>query len=725
MGGAYGQAQVVLQYVSEDSRSQARVLATDSSGSSFTVLNVTEPWGQPQIRVIKTNVQGSVLGTIDFGGSESMPAGAVTDSQGNLLIVGTTYLSDFPSVALGISATSAQAAFIVKINAQLTQILFATRLGGAVGGPQGSGNRVPTTSGNAIAIDSADNVYVTGSTSAIDFPVTAGAAQTQPPSGDSFGFPSYSFVTELTSAGNKIVYSTYFGANGATCVGGSSCIGVFGQTSANAIAIDSAGDAVIAGNTDASSLPITLGTPGQQCNCTNQIQSGFVAKFSTGGSQLVWATFVNPTGVPFPLESNVSVTAIALEPNGNVVIGGTAPAGFPTTTGAIQTTYPAGETQGEGVVYAGFVAEYSSSGQQVVFSTYLGGGLLATGENPNGITALTVDAQGTIWVTGGSIPTALPLPSGTPLLGNTYVLDLSSSGTLLPDSFTAPSGAAGQGIASLPQGNVVALGISGSLLTVGSGPSVKTPPPGPALVGVASSAGFQVSGQVAPYELISLYGDGIGPSTPVNGQVTNGVLSNSLNGLQVLFDGTPAPLLYAGPNQINLIVPSVVAGRSTTAFQITGPGTISNIQGPELFVVPSQPQVFATAGSLLNPAIAFNQDGTVNSAVNPALTASIVTVWATGAGMPIIPEADGSIGSTTRPQSLALPVSILSNGFSNGGPSDSLEVLYAGDAPDLAVGVMQVNFRLPAEAQSGVGQLQLRLQVGDSASATFGVYVRQ
>jgi hypothetical protein len=490
LAGAVGQAQNALQYVSADPQAQARLLATDSSGNFFTVLNVTEPWGQPQIRVIKTNVQGSVLGTIDFGGSESIPSGAVTDSAGNLFIVGTTNLSDFPTVSLGNSATSAQAAFIVKINAQLTQIVFATRLGGAVGGPQGSGNRTPTTSGNAIAIDSAGNVYVTGSTSAIDFPVTAGAYQTQPPSGDAFGFPSYAFVTEVTPAGNTIVYSTYYGGSAAACTGGSSCIGVFGQTSANAIAIDSAGDAVIAGNTDASSLPTTSGTPGPICNCSNQVQSGFVAKFSTGGSQLVWATFVNLTGVPFPLQSNVSVTAIALEPSGNVVIGGTTPAGFPTTTGAIQTAYPAGGVpQGQGVVYAGFVAEYSSSGQQVVFSTYLGGGIEEDGAN--GVTALTVDTQGRIWVTGGSIPTALPLPNGTPLLGNTYVVELSSDGAQLLGSFTAPSGAVGQGIASLPQGSVVVLGNNGSLLTLSSGQM-------PALVGVVNSAGFQVSGQVAP-----------------------------------------------------------------------------------------------------------------------------------------------------------------------------------------------------------------------------------
>ena len=239
------------------------------------------------------------------------------------------------------------------------------------------------------------------------------------------------------------------------------------------------------------------------------------------------------------------------------------------------------------------------------------------------------------------------------------------------------------------------------------------------MVGVASSAGFQVSGQVAPYELISLYGDGIGPSTPVNGQVTNGVLGNSLNGLQVLFDGTPAPLLYAGPNQINLIVPSAVAGRSTTSFQIIGPiPAVPVIQGPELFVVASQPQVFAGPGLEANAAIALNQDGTVNSAANPAVLGSIVTVWATGAGMPRILEADGGIASTTSPQPSALPISVL---FAN----DSLEVLYAGDAPGLAVGVTQVNFRLPAPPQNGGSQLGFQLQVGGAESAGFGIYVRQ
>jgi hypothetical protein len=276
---------------------------------------------------------------------------------------------------------------------------------------------------------------------------------------------------------------------------------------------------------------------------------------------------------------------MALDSSGNVIVAGLASDGFPVTSGALQRTFPApAATRG----LAGFITKFDSTAQRLLFSTYFGG---ATPGSPFGLTSLILDSQGTIWVTGASPPDQLPAPTGTPLLGTNYLAALTPDGSTLANIFTAPDGAAGQAIA------------------------------------------LTNAARVAPYDLISLYGIALGPPTPVGARILNHTVATSLGGVQVLFGGIPAPLLYAGPTQINAIVPAEVFGSDTTALQIVTPsGTIS---GPTLSIRPSQPGVFPGAvdtSPLVVPAAALNQDGSVNSATNPAALGTIVTVWATGGG---------------------------------------------------------------------------------------------
>ncbi len=686
------QAQISLHYVNLPSQAQTRILATDSGGDSFVVFGVTEPSGRPQIRVIKSDPQGNQLASFDFGGQTTIVSGATTDAQGNLFVVGTTSTADFPPITPPPAAPPPSAAFVTKIDAQLKGIVFATRLGGSVRG------QFVSTTGTAAAVDSASNVYITGNTSAPDFPVTQGAFQTQPPTSSAFGAATFAFLTKLDPTGARIIFSTYYGGNSTACNGGSSCVGAFGSTTANAIAADSMGAAVIAGSTTANALPITPGTPGQQCNCTNRAPASFVAKFSPDGTKLSWATFVALNHAGQDLLDGVRVTALALDSQGDVTIGGSASEGLPTTPGVLQPNLPLTSQLGAPGTFGGFVAEYGSSGQQLNFSTYVGIGEL---------TGLVLDPQGNIWTTGLA-QQSLPLPpEKPPLLGTQYVLELSPGANQVLNGFTAPAGAAGAAIAKAA-GNSVALGTSGSLLTIGSAPAS-------GLIGVTNSGGASVSGAVAPYELISLYGIGIGPSQATGAQITNGILATALAGTQVTFDGTPAPLLFAGPNQLNAIVPSEVIGRDTTVMQIiTGNPTTASTT---LLVTPSKPAVFTSDGF----AFALDSDGSVNSQTNPASPGSIVTVWATGAGAMFGPETDGAIIGTTL-HSPALPVSVLSQ--PNGQALDSLEVLYAGDAPDLATGIIQINFRMPSNGPSaspGVG-IPFQLQVGDAISPAFNIF---
>jgi uncharacterized protein (TIGR03437 family) len=198
-----------------------------------------------------------------------------------------------------------------------------------------------------------------------------------------------------------------------------------------------------------------------------------------------------------------------------------------------------------------------------------------------------------------------------------------------------------------------------------------------------------------------------------------------VGGVQVLFNNVPAPLLYVGPNQINAIVPSSVAGLNTVTVQIVGPaGTLT---GPALFVVPSAPEVFQNGSPMPQggAAVALNQNGSLNSESNPAAAGSVVTIWATGAGLDNSPGVQDGLIATDL-DAPALPVSVLNSSYVSASGAYSLEVLYAGNAPGLVTGAIQVNFQLPLDLTAYGnygGQITCQLQVGAAVSSRFAVFV--
>jgi uncharacterized protein (TIGR03437 family) len=681
--------QVLARYLNLPADAQPQTITADGSGSLFVVSNVIEPSGRPQIRVLKTDSDGATLASMDFGGSSrDTIAGAAVDATGNLVLVGSTSSPDFPLVSPLISSTSIQAAFVTKIDSQLHGILFSTKLGGT---QQAMPYGIGTTAG-ALTLDSTGNIYVTGATFNTDFPITAGAFQSSPPPSNAFGTAQYAYLTEISSDGKKTLFSTYFGDGSVVCTGGSRCVGQFGSTRATAVALDQAGNVVISGATTADKLPVTPGVYAPQCGCTSSLAAGFLAKFAASGSTLLWATYLPIMGIPF--QPDILIAAMSLDSAGDVLVAGSAGEGLPVTPQSLQSTIPLPNES------AGFISKFDPDGQRLLSSTYFGSG--ASLGVPTGVAALAIDTQGAIWITGASSPASLPAPPNTPLLGDTYVAGLSSDLSALTFIITAPAGAAGRAI-TLSNGAPIVLGSASSLLLVGSAP-------GPSLAGIANSAAPTVSNAVAPYELISLYGIDIGPTPPQGAQLAGGALTSSLAGVQVLFDGIPAPLLYAGPTQINAIVPAEVFGRDTTTITVNTPSGM--LAGPTMLVRPSQPGVFSAA---------LNQDGSLNTASSPAGHGSIVTVWATGGGISTSPQPDGTIitGALGAP---LLPVSILQYDLPASGAISSLEILYAGDAPDSVAGVLQVNFRLPSQPGSLPGA-SFDLQIGDAISSPFTIYL--
>jgi uncharacterized protein (TIGR03437 family) len=206
------------------------------------------------------------------------------------------------------------------------------------------------------------------------------------------------------------------------------------------------------------------------------------------------------------------------------------------------------------------------------------------------------------------------------------------------------------------------------------------------------NAATLLPGAIAPGEIVTLIGAGIG-ATPVQSDV------------QLLFEGLPAPILYAGPNQINAVVPYGVSGEDSAHLQLTtGAQDIAEFDLP---VVEASPGIFTLDASGIGPGAILNQDLTVNTPSNPAEPGSLITLFAHGAGQTNPPGIDGQISESILPEPL-LPVSVQIAGL-------DAPVQYAGTAPGMISGVLQVNCLVPPGAPSGYS-VPIVLAVGQMAS---------
>ena len=223
----------------------------------------------------------------------------------------------------------------------------------------------------------------------------------------------------------------------------------------------------------------------------------------------------------------------------------------------------------------------------------------------------------------------------------------------------------------------------------------------------SSNLAFDQAGtNVAPLEIVTLFGTGLGPATLTTGVLDgNGRLASTLAGTRILFDGVPAPIIYASDTQTAVIVPAEVASRTFTVVSAERNGTVGGITTAS--VIPSLPGIFTANASGSGPIAAFNEDYSLNSPSRPAAPGSVVTLYATGAGLMDRTLVNGAImdGNLARPQ---LPVYVRIG-------TEPAQVEYAGSAPTLVNGALQVNVRIPATAQSG--NQPIKLVVGTAASA--------
>jgi uncharacterized protein (TIGR03437 family) len=226
--------------------------------------------------------------------------------------------------------------------------------------------------------------------------------------------------------------------------------------------------------------------------------------------------------------------------------------------------------------------------------------------------------------------------------------------------------------------------------------------------GVLNAASLQ-AGPVAPGEIVSIFANGLGPAAAITGVYdANGILGNLISETQVLFDGSPAPIVLAQQGQINAQVPYEVASLAATHMQVYHAGSLTaDITLP---VAAAAPGLFTVSGST-GQALALNPDGSPNSQTNPAGSGSIVTLFATGEGQTNPAGIDGKSSADPYPQPVGQLVVRV-----GGRPSP---ILFAAEAPGQA-GVLQLNVQIPGIVASGA--VPVALTVG-SATTQDGVTV--
>ena len=170
----------------------------------------------------------------------------------------------------------------------------------------------------------------------------------------------------------------------------------------------------------------------------------------------------------------------------------------------------------------------------------------------------------------------------------------------------------------------------------------------------------------------------------------------------VLFDGIAAPLLSVSADQVSTVVPFGVTG-TTQMVVANGAGQTS---AASLTVAAATPALFTSSGLGSGQASALNEDGSANSATNPASAGSLISLYATGLGLTTPPGTDGAVATVLAIPNL--PVSV----FIGGLPA---YVVYAGAAPGLIEGAFQINVRIPPLAPSNAVVLVV-LQVGNAVS---------
>ncbi len=378
--------------------------------------------------------------------------GIAVDSSGNVYVSGTTNSTSFPHTSGAYKATfsGTTSAYVTKLSSSGNALVYSTFVpvmgsialdpsnntyiyGGPTAGFAPTANAFMSTTANlailklnasgsgavyasylggswssGIAVDSSGNAYVGGSTTDSAFPVVNAVQPTRRGGTDAF-------VSKINPSGTALVYSTFLGGSGDD----------FG----NALGIDSAGNVIIVGQTVSSDFPTTLGAfqPAKSSFPQAVISNVFVAKISSAGNSLLWATYLGGTycattgcsGTIFTCPSgpgcppNIDVaTAVVVDAAGFVTVGGyTTSRDFP----LMDQIQPLGPTNDDDSHHQPFLTKFGPNGDRLVYSTAFG----TRGQYPSTVQSLSVDPSGAVYAIGPYDGVdQFPLTPGAPIVGN-------------------------------------------------------------------------------------------------------------------------------------------------------------------------------------------------------------------------------------------------------------------------------------------------------------------
>jgi uncharacterized protein (TIGR03437 family) len=275
---------------------------------------------------------------------------------------------------------------------------------------------------------------------------------------------------------------------------------------------------------------------------------------------------------------------------------------------------------------------------------------------------------------------------------------------------TAGASLAGQS-ALAPDGSSLYIAVSNGIVKL-KFPSTPTPNPVIATGGIVNAVSYK-GGPIASGELISIFGSNFARGTlQVNAPVNNAI-PFALGRTEVLFNGLPGAITAVTPNQINVFVPGDRQTGATIQVTVQVDDAVS-LPVP-VSVAQAAPGLATSDASGFGPGAILNQDGSVNSQANPARAGSIVSLFGTGMGLTTPDIPSGNLTLSTPYPALQSPVTVAIGG-------QPAEVLYAGSAPTLPSGVIQINARIPNGVKSGAVPIALTA-AGISAMQSVTVWV--
>ncbi len=591
----------------------------------------------PDAVIVKYDPSGNLVFSTLLGGPASDGGTAITmDSAGNIYVAGTTGGS-FPTTAnAAIPVSSTSTTFAAKVSPDGSKFLWVTYL--------------PDLAGSAAAIctDRQGNAYITGTTTA-----------------------NHAYVTAVSADGSSFVYTRVLAGSN--------------QESGSSMVCDAAGNVVAAGTTTSPDFPVSAGAV--QPQLMNR-QNAFVSKLDPNGN-LVVSTFLGG-GDDVP-------NAVQTDAAGNIyVAGSTASLVFPTTPNAFQ---PAASVPLWNQLPGGFLTKLAPDLSAIGYSTYVPSmDAYDIDYGIPGVSVLAVAPSGDVYI-AGTTGAGFPITSSAPQpcfagIADVFLAHVNPQGTLQDATYFGTE--LDDVVYSIARGSDGSLNIvwhnagpyKFARITFGSGGWTAPGCVSPDTLNSATLRGFGPPAALAPGELVTLTGLGIGPDQGVSYQPdAQGQVPRTLAGTTVFFDGNPAPVLYAQSQQVNVLAPFELSGQSSTTITVQYNGATL---GPiTVTVAKAAPGLFRFQPNVSEQAYAVNQDGTFNSSANPAAPASVLALWGTGFGPTDPPCATGGLNLPTAASLEAGYTAMVFDGR-------SIPALYAGSAPTLLCGVEQINIAVPA-----------------------------